>query len=614
MATYRDTKGYTIETVTADPVPGLRAWSSGGNVNEARYGSAGGGTPTAAFIASGYASSVTVNHEQYDGTTWTELANLAVGRNHIGGAGIATAALAFGGWIDPGFSTATESWNGTSWTELANMATGRYGGGPFGTNTAAIYASGIQGPAHSLSTAVEEWNGSAWSEVAELNSSRQATGASCTGIVTAGAVIGGSPEVTAVEQWNGTGWTETADINVGRAAGMASGSNTVCIYAGGSSTANVATAETFDGTSWTTNSAQMTTARQNSGTGHYASSSTATFVASGQIAGSPDVTTVTEEWGDDSPYAAATVAQEGEMWYNSTSDALKVFGKGSQVPSVAWASGGSLNQLRGNFFGGAGSSTAGIVMGGYTGSAKLALVETYDGSTWTEVGDLDTATSGQQGTGTQTAALSISGAIDPGLTGVVESYNGTAWTEVAEVTTARQAAAGFGTQTSSILATGATPPATPAVESFNGTAWTEVAEVNTARINTGGFGSDNTNGVVVAGTPNSNLCESWNGTAWTETTEVNTGRAGFSSSGSSNVNGIIFGGDSPLTGKTEFWNGSSWTELGDMTTARNQMGQSVGQSSVGGLACGGNDAVPTQVAIVEEWVVTQSATTTVTVS
>ena len=51
-----------------------------------------------------------------------------------------------------------------------------------------------------------------------------------------------------------------------------------------------------------------------------------------------------------------------------------------------------------------------------------------------------------------------------------------------------------------------------------------------------------------------------------------------------------------------------------MTTARNQMGQSVGQSSVGGLACGGNDAVPTQVAIVEEWVVTQSATTTVTVS
>jgi hypothetical protein len=44
----------------------------------------------------------------------------------LAGAGIQTAALAFGGFIPPATrSTATESWNGTSWTSVNSMNTAR---------------------------------------------------------------------------------------------------------------------------------------------------------------------------------------------------------------------------------------------------------------------------------------------------------------------------------------------------------------------------------------------------------------------------------------------------------------------------------------------------------
>jgi hypothetical protein len=41
-------------------------------------------------------------------------------RASLGGAGIQTAALAFGG-NNPGFTTAVESYNGTSWTTVTSM-------------------------------------------------------------------------------------------------------------------------------------------------------------------------------------------------------------------------------------------------------------------------------------------------------------------------------------------------------------------------------------------------------------------------------------------------------------------------------------------------------------
>jgi hypothetical protein len=49
----------------------------------------------------------------------------------------------------------TEYWDGTSWTEVAEMATARQEGTGGGTATAAIYAGGSPAPTNSNT---EEWN------------------------------------------------------------------------------------------------------------------------------------------------------------------------------------------------------------------------------------------------------------------------------------------------------------------------------------------------------------------------------------------------------------------------------------------------------------------------
>jgi len=50
----------------------------------------------------------------------------------------------------------TEVWNGSSWTEIADLSTGRFRGGGGGTAASAIIAGGDPGPG-SNSTLTEEW-------------------------------------------------------------------------------------------------------------------------------------------------------------------------------------------------------------------------------------------------------------------------------------------------------------------------------------------------------------------------------------------------------------------------------------------------------------------------
>ena len=96
----------------------------------------------------------------------------------------------------------------------------------------------------------------------------------------------------------------------------------------------------------------------------------------------------------------------------------------------AWSSGGNLNTGRGQSMG-SGSQTAAIVAGGKTPS-NTANAEQYDGSSWTEVGDLNTARSssgGSSGLAPYTATIVFGGAT-PSLTAITEYYNGSSWTEL----------------------------------------------------------------------------------------------------------------------------------------------------------------------------------------
>ena len=73
-------------------------------------------------------------------------------------------------------------------------------------------------------------------------------------------------------------------------------------------------------------------------------------------------------------------AIDGQVWYDSTAADFKY-----QYPNVtsagAWRTAGSLNTAR-DGLGGAGTQTAGLAFGGYTGSVS-ADTEKYDGTSWT---------------------------------------------------------------------------------------------------------------------------------------------------------------------------------------------------------------------------------------
>ena len=61
-----------------------------------------------------------------------------------------------GGRVSPTYYANTESYNGTGWTEVADLASGRYNGSAVGTAGLGILAGGSN-PGTGGSTTTEEW-------------------------------------------------------------------------------------------------------------------------------------------------------------------------------------------------------------------------------------------------------------------------------------------------------------------------------------------------------------------------------------------------------------------------------------------------------------------------
>jgi hypothetical protein len=78
-----------------------------------------------------------------------------------------------------------------------------------------------------------------------------------------------------------------------------------------------------------------------------------------------------------------TADAEGQVWYNTTSGTFK-----SVLASAAWSSGSPLITAR-SALGGAGTQTAGLAFGGYTGGSNItAVTEEYNGSGWAAGGNV----------------------------------------------------------------------------------------------------------------------------------------------------------------------------------------------------------------------------------
>ena len=278
-----------------------------------------------------------------------------------------------------------------------------------------------------------------------------------------------------------------------------------------------------------------------------------------------------------------------------------------------WSSAGSLNTNRA-YSGGSGIATSGVIFGGYTGSTYVANTETYNGTSFTEVNDLNSARGALGYAGSsQSDGLAISG-VNPYVTNV-EKWNGTNWTETGDVAVARNAGSGAGTSTAAIYFGGSSPALSPtrtaSNESFNGTSWTEVNDLNTAKGQMAGSGTS-TAAFAIAGSPNGSALlstvEQWNGTSWTETTDINTARRSLGgSSGAGTITAtLIFGGyASPAqVANTESWDGSAWTEVADMAAARSDFAGTGTNTSA--LASGGEP----NYGATEQWSTTPAANST----
>ena len=596
MAKYAEVKGITIQTTDSDPVANVGSWASGGALNTGRQRLGASGQSHSGSIGFGGASSSTNfdnKTETYNGSSWTEVNDLNTGRHAMGTAsqGTSTATLAFTGNTSPGNTNAVESWDGTNWTEVAETATSRRYASGFGTQTAAILAAGYT---TTNIDNVESWNGSAWSEIAEISTGRNDCQGAI-GISTAGMIIGGTPggsPLAICEYWNGSSWTEVADLNTGRGTGGSGGVFTSGITFGGE-TPNTTKTEEWNGSAWT-ETADMATQRNT--LGGSGSGSTVALAFGGDDPSNPK-TGLTEEWAFPS---GPSFIVEG--------DAVLVGGgifKGvvrASSPSTVWASGGNTNTDRGYGFS-FGPQNAAQIAGGET-PPNVVVSEQYDGTSWTEVNDLNN-TGGVQaraGSGTETDAV-VAGPSGSTPYGNAEKWNGTSFSETAEMNTTKYSRASTLTSGPAAVVFGGTP-ATANTETFDGTAWAEVGDLNASKYAAQGVGSP-TAGMNIGGYEPGGYTvnvESWNGTSWTEGTNTNSAQGYGGAAGASSSNAVKFGGSGGPTGFsaiTELWNGSTWTEIGDLSA--NYTGNMGTGSSAAALNIPGKTAPTTYPGSCEEF-------------
>ena len=366
---------------------------------------AASGTTSAGLAFGGQSSTAVVGvTESWDGTSWTETADMSTARETLAGSKSASnpATLAFGGGDGPPFSDATEEFNistsattAGAWANSNNLNTARRGtnNGGCGIQTAALLAGGNSSqPGTTIIDNSEEYDGSSWTEGNNLNTARY--NASGAGTQTAGLAVGGFktdfPEAGETEEYNGTSWTAGNDNSTVRQEGSLAGSQTAALYAGGragSPTTYYANVEYYDGTNWTSAPANMPGSRAG---GAGAGTQTAYITVGGVIPPGPPFspTNTSLEW-------------DGSSWTAGGDYLVSVFGAvgagGIQTSALFAGSDSSPQNTHASFYdgrsfatnpslatgrhdsgglhGGTSTSTAGLVYSGPTGSVSAATEE-----------------------------------------------------------------------------------------------------------------------------------------------------------------------------------------------------------------------------------------------
>ena len=320
-------------------------------------------------------------------------------------------------------------------------------------------------------------------------------------------------------------------------------------------------------------------------------------------------------------------AYEGQVWYNSTSGALKtVVSSAAAVSAQAMPTGtrayGSIGATQSAFMvacganpgtnysanvyeyngigwvtktsasnprdivprGSLGTTTAGLVFGGTGPGVIRADTELWNGSSWSESGNLSDSRGSGESFGTQTACVTTGGYNDfspPYWTNATEEFNGSSWTAGTATPLNTANGCGVGTSTAGIIIgqqeqPGNSYPSKATVtqtRNYDGTSWSNGGVINMA-----------TNVASVAGTASAcrkaggaspapasyTNTEEWDNTTWT--------------TGPSLVSDLSYGGGSGTSTAAVYAGGQ--TPPGNLTTVQ-EVNKSIATISAAAWASGG---------------------------
>ena len=579
MSTYRAIVGKKIKSLSSDPTEGadgqmwyntttkklrglaiVEAWSSSATLPGNRTYGGGGGSQTAALSFGGALNppgAAQAGTFEYNGSGWSSGGDLPSVSDLCGGLGTQTAGLKTFGRVGSPSTATTEAfeYDGSTWSAAGNGSNARWGVGSAGIQTAGIAFGGFYNPPYTWFTNTEQYDGSAWTNSGSLTTQRSQVGFLGDAETSALCIGGETPPsfgtTDAVEGYNGSTWSSETNYPASSqgSAGVGSESDGL-VFAPSPNSTN---AFKYDGSTFTA-APSLGNGRQN---GTRAGTTSAALAFQGNAGSGQNYT---EE-------------------FNSSTNI---------ITAAAWASGGNLNLAR-NQNGTATNSAAdtGLTFGGNYPSGTDNSEE-YDGTSWTEGNNLPQPISSMGGAGTQTAGLSFTGRTNPGprIDDTYE-YDGTSWGSGGNYGTDQAYTGGAGTQTAAIGVAGETPPGTDLTTSYeyNGSAWTAGNACNVPGYNPLVFGtSAGAHMSCLTGPPGGLETEEYDGTNWTASATAIVTQAQGGASGTYPI-GLIFGGASstPST-STQGWDGTAWSTRPSMATARRAKGSGV---TAQGLAQGG---------------------------
>ena len=271
--------------------------------------------------------------------------------------------------------------------------------------------------------------------------------------------------------------------------------------------------------------------------------------------------------------------EEGNVWYNSTSNTLKA----RAYQNGSWSSGDNVNTAR-SFMGGASyaATNAALGFGGDTGPARVGDTEEYNGSSWSEQSNMSTSRSATGSCGIQTSAIGWCGYEGGGKTDA-EEYNGSSWSGGTAYPGSARYFDGGGTGVSANSAFSFGANADAEAYEWNGSSWSASPDMPSTRSYAGGFGTQSST-FITGGKNAITTSLTYNGSTFSSAPATNTGRARFGHAGTSASAGVIWGGSNDADSdveirNTEDWNGTAWSESSLLAVKRDSISNGSGSAS-----------------------------------